>query len=337
VYLLWTFRHFRSLPQKVLNPRQQQLIGRLYRDAANHSAREIETVVVGTVEGFSPSSLSLPAAPRPRKLAPVIPAIDLPNDCAVPQGRAFHARFAFRPMLLRVGAAALAGMIAILAWRQLGAQPVSRSGPISETPAVPLVAEVKTDEAKPVAKDISPVTVSPPSNPVAGLPSPVPIASQDVIAPPPTQVLAAAETIAKPSVISGARASSTRGPGNLRVPLHHQVVAPPMVYEALADQPRMQISGRPQKLVYPVCPETHARGRVSLQAVVGYDGAVSRVRVLTGDRTLAAAAVEAVRQWRYQPFSGATQPLERETHITISFISNEVVAVSFPSSAQLSR
>jgi len=50
---------------------------------------------------------------------------------------------------------------------------------------------------------------------------------------------------------------------------------------------------------------------------------------------LAAAAVEAVRQWRYEPFSGAAP--ERETNSTISSISNEVVAVSFPSSAPLSR
>ena len=71
--------------------------------------------------------------------------------------------------------------------------------------------------------------------------------------------------------------------------------------------------------------------------MVSYDGAVSRVRVLTGDRTLAAAAVEAVRQWRYEPFSGVAPRLERETNITISFISNEVVAVSFPGSAPLSR
>jgi protein TonB len=102
----------------------------------------------------------------------------------------------------------------------------------------------------------------------------------------------------------------------------------------MADPPRTQISGRPQKLVYPVCPATQARGKVSLQAVVGYDGAVSRVRVLTGDRTLAAAAIEAVRQWRYEP---SAPHLERETNITISFISDEVVAVSFPNSGSLSR
>ena len=80
-----------------------------------------------------------------------------------------------------------------------------------------------------------------------------------------------------------------------------------------------------------------ARGKVSLQAVVGYDGAVNRVRGPDRRPCLAAAAIEAVRQWRYEPFSGAAPHLERETNITISFISNEVVAVSFPSSAPLSR
>jgi outer membrane biosynthesis protein TonB len=64
---------------------------------------------------------------------------------------------------------------------------------------------------------------------------------------------------------------------------------------------------------------------------------VNRVRVLTGDRVLAAAAIEAVRQWRYEPFSGAVQGVERETNITVSFISNQVVAVSFPTSASVSR
>ena len=64
---------------------------------------------------------------------------------------------------------------------------------------------------------------------------------------------------------------------------------------------------------------------------------MNQVSVLTGDRVLAAAAVEAVRQWRYQPFSGAAQSLERETNITVSFISNQVVAVSFPNSATVSR
>jgi TonB family protein len=117
------------------------------------------------------------------------------------------------------------------------------------------------------------------------------------------------------------------------VPTHegptHQALTP----ETPAKFSRMQISGPPRRLVYPVCPDTNVRGKVSLHAVVGSDGAVSHVKVLKGDRTLAAAAIKAVRQWRYQPFSGDTPGFELETTITVSFVSSEVVAVSFPDSA----
>src|SRR4029077_3288418 len=99
---------------------------------------------------------------------------------------------------------------------------------------------------------------------------------------------------------------------------------------------RMKISGPPQKLVYPVCPNG-MRGRVSLQAVVGYDGTVGQVGVLGGDRLLAAAAKRAIREWRYEPVPAHAQKQEREARITISFISEDVVAVSFPDAAQVSR
>jgi TonB family protein len=99
----------------------------------------------------------------------------------------------------------------------------------------------------------------------------------------------------------------------------------------------MLISGPPRKLVYPICPDTNARGKVSLRAVIDYDGGVSQVRVLTGSHVLAAAAIAAVRQWRYPPFSQDMPRAERETNITVSFISSEVVAVSFPNPAPISR
>ncbi len=55
VYLLWTFRNFRSLPQKVLNPRQQELITTLYRAASLRPARQWDEALIGTVEGtFQP-------------------------------------------------------------------------------------------------------------------------------------------------------------------------------------------------------------------------------------------------------------------------------------------
>jgi outer membrane biosynthesis protein TonB len=117
----------------------------------------------------------------------------------------------------------------------------------------------------------------------------------------------------------------------------HHAVAAARTGPASEKPHRLLISGPPRKIVYPVCPDTEARGKVSLQAVVDFEGGVSHVKVLAGDRVLAAAAIAAVRQWRYQPFSDAAPAEERETNITVSFISSEVVAVSFPDAVPISR
>ena len=327
VCLLWMFRNFRSLPQNVLSPRQQQLIGSLYREVSNHRPHELDgATLVGTVQHFKPSSLST-RTPSVKGTRPV-PGI------SVLDRKPFYAQFTFDRTTLKVGTAALVAAIAILAWHQLGAQPVAASRstePVARKDAI--------------ATNLEPAVVQPPPNPAAALTSAVRIARTQPSTAPAVRTLTTAEITAKradSSIVSGKRrpidAAATTRPATARTATTHSAVADlPRVYEAAANQPRMQISGRPRKLVYPVCPTTQARGKVSLQAVVGYDGEVNRVRVLTGDRALAAAAVEAVRQWRYEPFSGAAPRLERETNITISFISNEVVAVSFPSPAPLSR
>ncbi len=325
VCLLWTFRNFRSLPQNVLSPRQQHLIAALHRAASDYPANERHhAAIVGTVEGFKPSSLpSLAASAQSRKPA------------TVPGRKPSHARFAFSGMTLKIATALLVIAIAVLAWHQLGAQPVAVSTPVQT------VAAVHPDDVQiPISNSLATGTVETTTNRV-GTSAP---AVQRGAAPPAAATTPSTTAPPNPEA-NGGRASS---PASTHPAGTHPAAkdgrehrfsnpTPAPTFEAAADQPRMQISGRPRKLVYPVCPETRARGKVSLQAVVGYDGAVNRVRVLTGDRTLAAAAIEAVRQWRYEPFSGAVPPLERETNITISFISNEVVAVSFPASAPLSR
>ncbi len=329
VYLHWIFRNFHSLPQTVLNPRQQQLIGSLYRAAANHPALELyEAPVVGTVEGFNPSPLAaLPSSSKARELdsggSAQVPALD--------QRQPFRARFALNRMTLRVGAAALVAIIAILAWRELGAQPISDS----ELERIP-APERRSDDPIVIAKDLSPATTGPLFDSAALPPSPAPITNPSSIAESPATAIATTETGTQPSAKTSSlpvKREAARDVANVQLP----VAAAPGLDEAAGDQPRLHISGRPRKLVYPVCPRTDARGKVSLQAVVSDDGAVDRVKVLTGDRVLAAAAIAAVRQWRYEPSSGEIQGVERETDITVSFISDQVVAVTFPDYASVSR
>jgi TonB family protein len=63
----------------------------------------------------------------------------------------------------------------------------------------------------------------------------------------------------------------------------------------------------------------HRAGNVVLEVQVAEDGSVSNVRTLSGDRALAAAATEAVRHWRYQPYRRHDHPAQFQTDVTLSF------------------
>ncbi len=43
------------------------------------------------------------------------------------------------------------------------------------------------------------------------------------------------------------------------------------------------------------------------------------LRTLSGDPVLAAAATEAVRSWRYQPYRSHDHPTQFQTEVTLSF------------------
>ncbi len=60
-------------------------------------------------------------------------------------------------------------------------------------------------------------------------------------------------------------------------------------------------------------------GDVVLEVLVAEDGSVSKVRTLSGDPVLAAAAKEAVRNWRYQPYRQNDHPAQFQTDVTLSF------------------
>jgi TonB family protein len=65
----------------------------------------------------------------------------------------------------------------------------------------------------------------------------------------------------------------------------------------------------------------HARvqGSVVLQAVIGADGTIEDLRVLSGPAILTTAAQQAVRQWRFKPYLQNGQPVETKAKITVNF------------------
>jgi protein TonB len=63
----------------------------------------------------------------------------------------------------------------------------------------------------------------------------------------------------------------------------------------------------------------HIEGAVQIEATINKEGSVVNPKVLSGEPTLAAAAVEAVRQWRYKPYYLDGDPVEIQTQITVNF------------------
>lgn len=73
--------------------------------------------------------------------------------------------------------------------------------------------------------------------------------------------------------------------------------------------------------VYPVIAiQARTQGNVVLHAIIGRDGQVSELQVLSGHPLLVNAALDAVRQWRYSPTLLNGQAVEVETTITVSFV-----------------
>jgi len=61
------------------------------------------------------------------------------------------------------------------------------------------------------------------------------------------------------------------------------------------------------------------QGAVLLKALIGADGFIRDLRVLSGPAILASAAREAARQWQFKPYLQNGQPVETQANITVNF------------------
>jgi protein TonB len=60
-------------------------------------------------------------------------------------------------------------------------------------------------------------------------------------------------------------------------------------------------------------------GEVVLLATVMEDGTVGDIKVVKGSPLLAQSAVDAVKNWRYQPYQLNGQPVKNDTKIVVDF------------------
>lgn len=72
--------------------------------------------------------------------------------------------------------------------------------------------------------------------------------------------------------------------------------------------------------VYPkIALAAHLSGVVLLHAIISKEGAITELQVVNGSPLLTAAAIDAVKQWRYRPYLLNGEPVEVETYVTVTF------------------
>lgn len=66
-------------------------------------------------------------------------------------------------------------------------------------------------------------------------------------------------------------------------------------------------------------PVPYQTGTVNLRVIIGKDGKVKDVAVMSGSPVLSRSAVDAVKQWEFRPYYYKDQPIEVETRVTLNF------------------
>ena len=91
----------------------------------------------------------------------------------------------------------------------------------------------------------------------------------------------------------------------------------PLIVVPEIQQARLVVRVEPQ---YPaLAKQIRLEGTVQIRAVIGKDGTVQSVEILSGHPLLARAAQDAILRWRYTPTLLRGEPVEVETLITVIF------------------
>jgi protein TonB len=81
-----------------------------------------------------------------------------------------------------------------------------------------------------------------------------------------------------------------------------------------------RLSANPCRLVIlMLARQMKVEGSVILQALIGRDGLIQDLRVLSGPPILATAGEEAVKQWHFKPHVKGAETVETQTRITVNF------------------
>ena len=84
-----------------------------------------------------------------------------------------------------------------------------------------------------------------------------------------------------------------------------------------------KVINRTTPMYPPLARQTRISGTVRLHAIIAKDGTVQQLEVLSGHPLLVQSALDAVRQWRYQPTLLNGEPVEVDTTVDVIFSLNQ--------------
>jgi len=140
-----------------------------------------------------------------------------------------------------------------------------------------------------------------------------------------TQSRSASQPISNSSAQSGQSSVAAEGPGSqialATPPLNPEAASPSSTAPVRISQGIKE--GRVVHRVDPRYPPAallqHIEGAVVLRAKIGKDGKVHDLKAVSGQSYLTQAAMEAVRQWRYEPYTLNGETVDMHTSITVNF------------------
>jgi protein TonB len=299
------------------------------------AARLRESGVVETVAG--PKSLASAALdPDPPRVATTAATLLAPARTFLGQARDPLQFRRIRLVLaaLSVPLVMLLGFSGWSAWRKVPAQAAAAT----QAAAAPLPPAAVAQTLTPAASsDLvwkpSPVRVAPPQNAAnsgiqaaskreveqtSNQPAPPSTSKTDILAeasPPPPIASMAAPTAPEPPQLNLATSDKARVATLTSVPVDLPAFGSPVS--------QGMTGGELQRKVMPSYPVAavplRLAGTVVLNATVGEKGNVEEIKIASGPPLLTAAAVDAVRQWRYSPFLLNGKAVKMQKQISISF------------------
>jgi hypothetical protein len=339
IRLQWAFRHFHELPLQVFSRRDQRLIEKLFQSAVVTPASPVAgPTVLGVVENVHPkpqASVARVVTMRPQsapatpfRATPWTPALLRPEFSQRRKEREIKQVFGtaksrdvrdvpFRQW--RALSALSAACVTVIAASFYGVPLVPRTAPLNHTPTLPAPAQASNNIKPPAA--IAPPHAAPPTLATTVKPK------HPAAPPPPEPALPHNELASLENGIN--QPISANAP-----PLPSLTTVPDTIVEQALPAPvstsvPLLVSELPEgHFAHPVVSQSNLVGELQLKALIGADGLVKRVTVLSGNPKLAEVGMRAVRQWRYAPYQVLGTPVEVETQIKMSFFGEDAVSVA---------